>query len=240
MNHSTATGGDRATGVRLDSGMSKTLHHGLEILEALARHPHGLSITDLADTVGVHRTVAHRLVRTLEAHRLCRRDDTRRVTLGAGLVTLAEPVEQDLRTVARPVMEELAERTRATVHLVLRENETEVRALLVVEPRNAQVHVAFRPGQLHPIDRGSAGLAMLAALPPVSGERPEVETARDRGYALTRGEVVATMFGISALVPRRRGEPEATIGISVFEVDDEPTLAIAVRQAARQLGTLLH
>lgn len=240
MNHSTAPGSERAAGAQLDSGMSKTLHHGLEILEALARHPHGLSVTDLAEAVGVHRTVAHRLVRTLEAHRLCRRDHNKRITLGAGLVTLAEPVEQDLRTVARPVMEELAERTRATVHLVLRESETEVRALLVVEPRNAQVHIAFRPGQIHPIDRGSAGLAMLAGLPAAPGERPEVETARERGYASTRGEVIATMFGISALVPRRRGEPETTIGISVFEVDDEPALAAAVRAAARQLSTLLH
>lgn len=240
MNHSTAPAGEHTPKVELDSGMSKTLHHGLAILEVLSRHPHGLSTSDLADAVGVHRTVAHRLVRTLEAHRLCRRDDAKRVTLGAGLVTLAEPVEQDLRTVARPVMEELAERTRATVHLVLRESETEVRALVVVEPRNAQVHVAFRPGQVHPIDRGSAGLAMLAALPSAPGERPEVEQARTRGYAVTRGEVVSTVYGISALIPRRRREPLACIGISVFEIDDEPALATAVTESARQLGTLLH
>lgn len=54
----------------------------------------------------MHRTVAHRLVRTLEAHRLCRRDDNERVMLGTGLVTLAEPVEHDLRTVARPLDDE--------------------------------------------------------------------------------------------------------------------------------------
>lgn len=240
MNHSTAPAGERTPAVELDSGMSKTLHHGLAILEVLSRHPHGLTTSDLADAVGVHRTVAHRLVRTLEAHRLCRRDDTKRVTLGTGLVTLAEPVEQDLRTVARPVMEDLAERTRATVHLVLRESASEVRALVVVEPRNAEVHVAFRPGQVHAIDRGSAGLAMLAALPPAPGERPEVEAARNRGYAVTRGEVVSTVYGISALIPRRRGAPLSSIGISVFEIDDERALGTAVGEAARQLGTLLH
>lgn len=223
-----------------DSGMSKTLHHGLEILEVLSRHPHGLTVTEVAEAVGVHRTVAHRLVRTLEAHRLCRRDDSKRVMLGAGLVTLAEPVEQDLRTVARPVMEELAERTHATVHLVIRESDTEVRALMVVEPRSAQVHVAFRPGQVHPIDRGSAGLAMLLGLPPTPDERPELAAARRLGYAVTRGEVVATVFGVSAPVPRRRGGPHTTIGISVFEIDDEAALGAAVLESARQLGSLLH
>ncbi|MBB5916200.1 DNA-binding IclR family transcriptional regulator [Nocardia transvalensis] len=240
MNHSAESASAGKPAAELDPGMSKTLHHGLRILEVLSRYPHGLTITEVGDAVGVHRTVAHRLVRTLEAHRLCRRDDSKRVTLGAGLVTLAEPVEQDLRTVARPVMEELAERTRATVHLVIRESETEVRALMVVEPRNAQVHVAFRPGQVHPIDRGSAGLAMLIGLPATAGERPEVQAARSRGYAVTRGEVVATVFGVSAPVPRRRGGPQTTIGISVFEIDDEPALGAAVVDSARQLGSLLN
>ncbi|MEU1980349.1 helix-turn-helix domain-containing protein [Nocardia sp. NPDC019395] len=240
MNHSTETAGERGTAVELDSGMSKTLHHGLQILEALSRHPHGLTVTDVADAVGVHRTVAHRLIRTLEAHRLCRRDENKRITLGTGLVTLAEPVEQDLRTVARPVLEELAERTRATAHLVIRESDTEVRALMVVEPRNAEVHVAFRPGQVHPIDRGSAGLVMLAANPPAPGERPEVTAARELGYAVTRGEVVATVFGISALIPRRRGTPQTSIGISLFEIDEEETRGSAVVEHARRLGALLH
>ncbi|GAA5052444.1 IclR family transcriptional regulator [Nocardia callitridis] len=240
MNSSAESALERAIAVELDSGMSKTLHHGLEILQALSHHPHGLTITDLAEVVGVHRTVAHRLIRTLEAHRLCRRDENKRITLGTGLVTLAEPVEQDLRTVARPVMEELAERTHATAHLVIRESDTEVRALMVVEPRSARVHVAFRPGQVHPIDRGSAGLAMLAALPPTPDEHPEVQAARGRGYALTRGEVIATVYGISALVPRRRGAAMTTLGISPFEVDNEPELGSAVIEFAQRLGALLH
>ena len=181
--------------------MSKTLHHGLEILELLTSYPHGLSVTDIADGVGVHRTVAHRLIRTLEAHHLCRKDSFKRVTLGAGLVTLAEPVEQDLRTLARPILQELAEATEATAHLVVRESDTEVRALMVVEPRSAKVHVAFHPGQVDPIDRGSAGLSILASLPPTSGEREEVTAARARGYAVTVGEVIPSVLGISAVIP---------------------------------------
>lgn len=52
---------------------------------------------------------------------------------------------------------------------MVRESDTEVRALMVVEPRSAKVHVAFHPGQVDPIDRGSAGLSILASLPPTSG-----------------------------------------------------------------------
>lgn len=226
--------------VQLDSGMSKTLHHGLVVLELLADHPNGLSITEIAEGIGVHRTVAHRLVRTLEAHHLCRRDEFKRIALGAGLVALAEPVEQDLRTVARPVLEELADQLGATVHLVVRENATEVRALMVVEPRGAKVHVAFRGGQVDPIDRGSAGLAMLASLPPLEGERDEVARARAVGYAVTQGEVIPSVGGVSAVVPGRRGDALASLGASVFEIDDEKRLGAAVVAAATRLGRLLR
>lgn len=226
--------------VVLDGGMSKTLHIGLRALELLAAHPHGLSVTEVADGIGVHRTVAHRLLRTLEAHHLCRRDKLKRFLPGAGLVTLAAPVERDLRTLAVPVLEDLANSVGATANLVVQETDTQVRSLLVVQPRNATMHVSFRTGQLDPIDRGCAGLAMLAALPPRAGEREEVRLARARGYAYSYGEVIPSVHGISAVVPGRREGSLASIGVSVFQIDDELALARALRDAAEQLGAMLR
>lgn len=223
-----------------DAGMSKTLHNGLEILELLARNPHGLSVSEIAESLDVHRTVAHRLVRTLEAHRLCRRDDHKRISLGTGLVTLAESVEQDLRTLARPILEDLADGVEATAHLVVRESDTVVRAIMVIEPRRSDVHIAFRPGQVHPLDRGSAGLAILGSMPPRPDERPEVTRARQTGYAVSAGEVVSTTIGISAAVPTRPGGTQAAIGVSVFDATDEARLAAAVVSAAAALGELLR
>ncbi|GAA4064118.1 IclR family transcriptional regulator [Actinomadura miaoliensis] len=222
----------------VDSGMSKTLHNGLQILELLADHPRGLTLTEIAEAVGVHRTVAHRLVRTLEAHHLCRRDRFKRISLGAGLVRLAEPVEQDLRTLARPVLEELTDATGATAHLVVRESDDRVRMLMIVEPRRARMHVAFRPGQVDPIDRGSAGLAILAARPPVPGEREEVALARRRGFAVSYGEIAASIIGISAVVPG--ANPQTSIGLSLFEAPDEDAVGRLVADTATRLGTLLH
>lgn len=227
-------------GVRLDSGMSKTLHNGLQVLELLAAHPRGLTLTGVAEAVGVHRTVAHRLVRTLEAHRLCRRDGAKLITLGPGLVRLAEPVDQDLRTLARPVLEALTDAGGATAHLVVRENERQVRMLMIVEPRQARMHVSFRPGQVDPINRGSAGLAMLAALPAVPGERAEVSLARERGFAVSYGEIAHSIIGISAAVPHRDPAQAVSIGLSVFEAPDEQRLGCIVVDAARQLGDLLR
>lgn len=218
------------------TGTSKTLHHGLEVLELLVGAPDGLSITEIADGIGVHRTVAHRLVRTLEEHHLCRRDRFKRVTLGAGLVRLAEPVEQDLRTLARPVLEELSEQTDATAHLVVRESADQVRMLMIVEPRTARIHVAFRTGQLDPIGRGSAGLAILAAEPPQAGEREAVTVARRRGFAVSHGEIAPGITGISAVVPARRPNGTVSVGLSLFEVQDEQGMGERVLAAAQRLA----
>ncbi|MFD9890740.1 IclR family transcriptional regulator [Amycolatopsis sp. NPDC059027] len=226
--------------VQLDSGMSKTLHNGLEILELLVTHPRGLTLTEIADEIGVHRTVAHRLVRTLEAHQLCRRDRFKRISLGNGLVRLAEPVEQDLRTLARPILEELTELAQSTAHLVVRENERQVRMLMIVEPRQARMHVSFRPGQVDPIDRGSAGLAMLAAAPATPDERDEIARARGRGFAVSYGEIAPSVIGISATVPQRDPAGGISIGLSLFEAPDEERLGQAVVDAARRLGALLR
>ncbi len=229
----------RTGGIQLDSRMSKTLHNGLEILELLTQHKYGLTITEIAAGVGVHRTVADRLVRTLEAHRLCRRTENKRILPGSGLISLAGSVEQDLRELARPVLEELADSVEATAHLAVREGEDAVRAMMVIEPRNSRAHVGFHPGQVDPINRGSAGLAMLAALPPREGERPEVTRARERGFAVTTGEVTHSITGISASVPNRRPTDLVSIGVSVFDSSDEQRLGEAVMGAARRLGALL-
>jgi len=219
--------------------MSKTLHHGLVILEELAGHPDGLTVTEVAEAVGVHRTVAHRLLRTLEAHRLVRRDEHKRVRLSTALVSLAESVDQDLRRVARPVLERLADATEATAHLVVRESETQARVLLVVEPRNASVHIAFRPGQAIDLPRGSAAMAILAAQPASEGERPEITRARESGYAVSQGEVVPSTLGVSVVVPQPQRSATAVIGLSVFDEETAHATAPRVIAAAKELGSLL-
>lgn len=222
--------------VVVDGSMSKTLHSGLRVLEVLSARGEGMTITEVADAIGVHRTVAHRFLRTLEAHRLVRRDRAKRFHPGAGLVSLAEPVERDLRANALPLLEELANRVSATAHLVAQEDAGRVRALLVVEPRNASVHVAFRSGQLDAIDRGSAGLAILSAQRPVEGERPEVTEARSRGYAVSFSEVIPSVHGISAPVPGTRDGAPLSVGISVFDLSETDRLAAAVLATAAQVA----
>ena len=65
---------------------SQTLDRGLTVLELLADAPDGLSITELAASLSVSRTVVYRLVNTLELHRLVRRDSEGRARLGLAVL----------------------------------------------------------------------------------------------------------------------------------------------------------
>ncbi|GGF49184.1 transcriptional regulator [Marmoricola endophyticus] len=219
--------------------MSKTLDSGLRVLEVLASRGEPLTVTQLAEAIGVHRTVAHRFVRTLEAHRLVRRDRAKRFHLGAGLVPLAEPVERDLRDLALPLLEDLADAVGATAHLVVQEDEDHVRALMVVEPRSASVHVAFRAGQLDTLHRGSAGLAILSTRPPSIDEPEDVTLARRQGYAVSFSQIIPSMHGISAPVPVGPEAKRVSLGVSLFELSQEQEVATAVVATAHQLGRAL-
>ena len=54
---------------------SQTFDRGLQLLELLATADDALSVTDLAETLGVSRPVVYRLLATLEDHGLAVADD---------------------------------------------------------------------------------------------------------------------------------------------------------------------
>ena len=76
---------------------SQTLSRGIRLLEELADARTPLTIDDLAARVELHRSVAYRLLRTLEDHGLVTRDAAGAVRLGTGLAALAAGVAADLQ-----------------------------------------------------------------------------------------------------------------------------------------------
>ena len=86
---------------------SQTLSRGIRALEILAAAPAPMTIAELSTALGVHRSVAYRILRTLEDHALLTRDDAGRVQAGPGLAALARGVSRDLQTAALPELTEL-------------------------------------------------------------------------------------------------------------------------------------
>lgn len=203
--------------------ISQTLDRGLRLLEVVAVEPAGYTIGELADRLGLNRTVVYRLVATLELHGLAHRDESGRVTAGLGLIPLGQSVRPILQARTVPVLRVLADELGATAHLTVAEGDEAI-AIAVVEPRWTDFHVAYRVGARHDVHAAAAGRAILLGRRPAIGSEPR--------YAASTGELERGAQGVAAPV---LGVPglEASIGVvSLRDIDAQVIGPKIVRAAA--------
>jgi DNA-binding IclR family transcriptional regulator len=244
------------------SPTAQTLDRGLQVLEAVARAGTAVSAAEAAASVGIDRTVAHRLITTLSARGYLQRDRGGRYRLGPTCLALAS-VTSDLRNLARPFLETLHRTTGETVHLVVLSGH-DVVFIDGIEGAHA-LRVATRTGRVLPAHSTSVGKAWLAALSsqrfdglyaaselePVTPRttrdlaalRRELDVIRKRGYATSSGESESGIGSIGVAVRDAAGEPRAAISVALpldrwsdaFERD----AAAALQAVATDLGAHL-
>lgn len=204
---------------------SQTLSRGIRVLEILAEAGQPLSIADLAAALGVHRSVAYRILRTLEDHKLIARNSSGGVQLGARLGELSQSVSRDLQSAALPELTSLAKELTMTSFLTILEG-SEAVILTSVEPRHQAATILYRPGSRHPVTLGAPGIAMQSildeaqwkALSLEESRREEVREALELGYVTTRGEVIR---GLAATAVPLRVPGEGAAAIAVVYVESE-------------------
>lgn len=217
-----------ANGGSARGATSQALDRGVRVLEVLARRPGpgGLTITELAASLAVGRPVVYRLVATLAEHQLVRRQPDGKVRLGIGVSRLAAAVIPVVRDEARPILRELADAVGATAHLTIAEGD-EALALVVVEPSWTDVHVAYRTGARHRLDRGAAGRAILAA----RAGRPTLVSSD--------GDLQSGASGL-ALPIVGAGPVEASVGVVSLQPLDADDVTAALQTAAADLARVLR
>jgi DNA-binding IclR family transcriptional regulator len=143
--------------------MSQTLDRALRILPLLAEGPAGLE--QVATRLGVHKSTALRLLRTLHEHGLVYRQQDQRYRLGARLFGLAQQAVEslDVRGIAHPHLLALNERTGHTVHLAVYE-QGDVVYIDKVESRYP-VRMYSRIGRPVAITVAAVAKVLLADLP---------------------------------------------------------------------------
>jgi DNA-binding IclR family transcriptional regulator len=205
---------------------AQTLDRGLRLLTLVAESQGGLTVTEAAAALGVGRAVVYRLVTTLAAHGLVRRDAEGRIRLGLAVVQLARRAQPLLAEVAMPALRRLAEDLGATAHLTVADGEA--LALAVVEPSWTAFHVAYRTGSRHPLDRGAAGQAILAA-----------RTGEGSPYVVSSGELQAGAHGVAAPLPPECGV-EASVGVVAMTELDSAVVGPRVVAAAQEIAAALR
>lgn len=143
--------------------MSQSVERALRILPVLAGGPAGLGA--VAEALGVHKSTALRLLRTLNEHGLVYRQTDGRYRLGAQLFALAaEAIENlDVRDIAHPHLMELNRATGHTVHLALHQDD-EVVYVDKVDSRYP-VRMYSRIGRPVPLTVAAVAKLLLADLP---------------------------------------------------------------------------
>lgn len=246
MNAQGATGTDAAPRTTSGAPPSQTLSRGIRVLEILADTTGAMTIAEIAGALGVHRSIAYRIVRTLEDHGLVLKDVAGGFRIGPGMATLARGVARDLQSAALPELTALAAELRMTAFIAVWDRRHCV-TLVAVEPPHGEGTIVQRPGSRHRFDAGAPGIAIQAALGEARWEqlapgelfRDESRVAAATGYAVSHDEVILGVSSVAApiLVP---GHMPAALAVVFVRSDlDEAGLGRQVARTAHAVEALL-
>ncbi|MDT5095563.1 MAG: hypothetical protein QOH60_4926 [Mycobacterium sp.] len=217
---------------------SQTLARGLSVLEAVASSGTGLTVQQVAEHAGVHRTIAYRLLSTLAQFRLVAKGEDGRYRSAAGLAVLGASFDNNVRQLSMPTLRALADDLGTTVSLLIAEGDQQV-AVAVIVPSRVSYQLSFHEGSRYPLDRGAAGIALLATMPPRPGERELVGQTRHHGWVITHGEIEPNTYGLAVPVHRRPPAPPTCINLISHREDVVMRGRETVVAAAEQLSTIL-
>ena len=215
----------------------QVLDRALAILDTLSAEGPDLSLAEISDKLGLHKSTAHRLMMVLDRHKLIERNSVNgRYRLGLKLFELGtRAVSQlDLRERARPFLEKLVLEASETVHLCILDD-SEVVYLDKVEPARS-VRMATSVGRRNPAHCTAVGKAIMAYQSEAQVEeivrkqglramtantitsfaelKKELNAVRERGYAVDNEEIEEGVRCVGCVVRNFSGEPLAAISIS--------------------------
>lgn len=192
-------------------GTVQSIERAAAILRVVAGSGGTLGVTDIAAAVGLAKTTAHSLLRTLLHVGFVAQDPaTGRYALGPGLLRLGTPLDvNELRARSSNWADALASRSGQAVRLATLAG-TEV----------VVVHHVFRPDDsAQVLEVGTALPARSTALGKVllaygAAHPPELADVRTQGWAAERGEQEPGVGAIAAPVREAGGLVVAALGVS--------------------------
>lgn len=245
----------------------QSLERAFALLEALAREPGGLPLSELTRLTGLHKSTVHRLLASLSALGYVRRaGDSGKYCLSLKLLELSGRLTDniDVLDAARPYLERLRDRAQETVHLVVRDG-SDIVYVFKAESRSSAYRMFSRIGIRRAMYCTAAGKSMLAAMPDHEVERiwrasdvrpytehtiltldalmDELDEVRRRGYALDNEENEPGVRCIASALTDFSGGSNSAFSISApaIRMSDEriAELAPGVLAACAQISAEL-
>ncbi len=240
-------------------GQVQSLVRALTIVNRLAAAAEGVTLTEVAQQVGLSPSTAHRLLTTLEQERYVHFDAEQRlwsVGVQAFVAGCAFLKTRSLVATARPHMRALMEESEETANLAV-EDQFEAVYLAQVECRQ-MVRAFARPGARVPLHCSGVGKALLSAMPDsglakvlhrqglpqitvktihtTAALRENLARARERGYVVDDEEYAVGLRCVAAVIFNENAEAVAAVSFlgPMARIPDDriPLLGDLVRRKA--------
>ena len=250
-----------------DSNPATAVERALNILEAAAHRREGLTNSEISRKLGIPKSSASYILRTLERRGYLRRDaESGRYRLGLKILSLGGDAQSnlDIADVALPFMRALEEKIHMTVHLAVLDQGEAVYIEKVEAPGFFKVNTWV--GRRMFLHSTSVGKSLLAWLPKQEIETivkqqglkkrtpktitslsrllADLEHVKDEGYAVDDEENSLGARCLGAPVFDVTGNVVAALGASgtLTQVDEAsmPRLAEAVKETARRISRQLQ
>lgn len=244
----------------------KTIKRAASVLRALSEHDaSGMRLSDLAAATGLHKATAYRILATLIGEGLVEQDQRRRYHLGAEtwVLGMAAAPRFDIRQLAAPALDRIAEATGDTVFLSIQSN----LEAICIDRREGAFPIrtlTLEIGSRRPLGVGAGSLALLAFLPDdeieqtiaanakslarYHGFEPDdlrmlVAEARANGYSFNNARIVPGMSAVGVPVFGYRDRPAAALSCAAIsnrmEQDRRATIVALLLEEAKAIARQL-
>ncbi len=240
----------------------QVVDRAMALVGVLSRAPGPVSLTRLANESGLHTASAHRILGALMAHGLVEKTGAGEYDLGVRWLEVGNRLRArlNIRQVAMPFMQQLAQSTGETVNLIVRRGDEAVYVERVTGGQTliqvVQVVGAHAPLHVTAVGKiflaedsasGVMGYAERTGLPPYTPntlttlERlsAELDTIRRERLAHDREEAELGVACIGAPIRDAEGKLVAGLSISAPADRHKPGWAEALQRAATQTGAAL-
>lgn len=155
---------------------ARSIYRTIAVMNGLARHPEGVSLSDLARALDLPVSTVHRILQALVETGMARRLEgpPKHYAIGSGVLGLAlcSPLTRHLLDAAEPILQDLAARAREAVFFSTRSDHD---LLYLHRFASSEAPPMYgHPGDRGPLHASSQGKALLAFLD--DGERRSVVT----------------------------------------------------------------
>ncbi len=225
-----------------ETGAIEALDRGLKILNLFAQEKRDLALTEISSMIGEHKSTVYRTLATLEARGFVERSQgSKKYWVGVRLFTLGGLYQSrvEIRRIARPLAEVLANRFEETVHLGILENRKLTEGKVIVldkidtpQPLKLSPSIGAEAAA-HACGVGKALLAYqdidvveriacdgclkaytVNTITTLEALLKELETIRAQGYAIDEQELEMGLKCIAAPIFDNLGRAVAAISIS--------------------------